>query len=168
LRVFDGALLRRQLVGAVAETAVVDGQHREPERPQMVDAVNVRADVAAGPVQVQQDGGVRRFVRCPERMQADRLVADDRVVLDPRVLHVVRLCELGQFGRAAGRCRNGAKDPLALLQLQGGAAAQDGGRGQRGSEKPAGEPAPQAGGKRDVGHRSGLERGSSTAGSPAC
>ena len=79
--------LGRQLVGAVAEAAVVDREHREAEL-----ALSARPGRCCGRRRAGRRAGTAAAARasawpCPERMQADRPAGGRRVVLDPDALH---------------------------------------------------------------------------------
>jgi hypothetical protein len=119
-RVLIDGRLGRQLVGAAAESAVVDREHREAERAHLPDSEHAPFDVAARAVQVKQDRCIVVVVRVPERMQADRPAAERRCVFDPHVLHVGdgRLVAARRID--TDRRRRGLEDPLALLRVEAG------------------------------------------------
>jgi hypothetical protein len=127
--VLDHAHLGRLLVGARAEAAVVDGEHRETEVAHLLDAKRAAAEVLARAVEKEQLRRLCVGVRRVDGMQADRTTGGHRLVLDPDAFHV--LCPR-KPRELVGRCRrhrHRLEDPLALLRADrrpaGGEAAEE-------------------------------------------
>jgi hypothetical protein len=138
-RVLDDACFRRQLVGARAEAAVVDREHREAELAHLLDAKDAAAEVLARAVQEQHQRRLRIVVGGVERVQADRLAGGRRQVVDPDAFHVFGARHAGQLLDRRRGHRGRLEDPLALLRAetrpsrgQAAGSRQEQGRGDAG------------------------------------
>ena len=123
--VLDDAGFRRQLVGARAEAAVVDREHREAELAHLLDAKDAAAEVLARAVQEEHQRRLRIGVRGVERVQADRAAGRRRDVIDPDAVHVFGAGDAGELVGRRRRHRRRLEDPLALLRAEADPAGRE-------------------------------------------